>query len=100
GIFTPFGAASPSAPPDPAVVARLASPDPEHRAERESLYRWFRKPPPPWDAPGERAHLPPPRHAKLPPFYGDGIDYSSTTIYDLAITTTQHEQLKRWAAGD
>ncbi len=100
GMFVLFGAGSPSDLTDPAVVERLASPDPQHREERESLYRWFRRPPPPWDAPGERAHLPPPRHAKLPPFYGDGIDYSSTTIYDLAITTTQHEQLKRWAAGD
>jgi len=100
GMFFLFGAGSPSDLTDPALLARLASPAAEHREERESLFRWFREPPPPWDAPGSRAHLPPPRHAKLPPFYGDGVDYPSTTIYDLALTTTQYEWLRRWAAGD
>jgi len=100
GVFFLFGAGSPSDLTDPALLARLSSPDEEHRAEREALFRWFRQPPPPWDAPGKRAELPPPRHAGLPPFYGDGVDYANTTIYDLALTTTQYEQLKRWAAGD
>ena len=100
GMFFLFGAGSPSDLTAPALLARLSSPAPQHREERESLFRWFREPPPPWDAPGKRAHLPPPRHAKLPPFYGDGVDYSSTTIYDLALTGTQYEWLKRWAAGD
>lgn len=100
GMFFLFGAGSPSDLTAPALLARLASPDAAHREERESLCRWFRKPPPPWDAPGERAQLPPPRHAKLPPFYGDGVDYQTTTIYDLAVTTTQYEQLQHWAAGD
>jgi hypothetical protein len=100
GVFFLFGAGSPSDLTDPAVVERLSSPDPQHRAERESLFRWFRQPPPPWDAPGKRAELPPPRHAGLPPFYGDGIDYATTTIYDLALTTTQYDWLRRWAEGN
>jgi hypothetical protein len=100
GVFFLFGAGSPSDLTYPALLERLASPDPGSQEERELLFRWFRQPPPPWDEPGKRAVLPPPRHAKLPPFYGDGVDYSSTTIYDLALTTTQYEWLRRWAAGD
>ncbi len=100
GMFMLFGAGSPSDLTDPRVSARLSNPDAVHRPVRESLFRWFRKPPPPWDAPGQRAHLPPPRHAKLPPFYGDGVDYQTTTIYDLALTTTQYDWLRRWAEGD
>jgi hypothetical protein len=100
GVFFLFGAGSPSDLTDPAVLGRLSDSGAGSREERERLFRWFRQPPPPWDTPGKRAVLPPPRHAKLPPFYGDGIDYGWTTIYDLALTTTQYEWLRRWAEGD
>jgi hypothetical protein len=100
GIYFLFGAGSPSDLTDPAYLEKLASPDPQFRREREHLFHWFRQPPPPWDDPSPRAHLPPPEPAGLPPYYGDGVDYPDSTIYDLAITPTQFEWLRRWAEGD
>jgi hypothetical protein len=100
GVYFLFGAGSPSDLTDPAYLKKLSSPDPQYRPERESLFRWFRQPPPPWNDPSPRAELPPPYLAGLPPFYGDGIDYSEATIYDLAVTPTQYEWLRRWAEGD
>jgi hypothetical protein len=100
GVYFLFGAGSPSDLTDPAYLEKLSSPDAAHRPEREALFHWFRQPPPPWDDPAPRATLPPAEPAGLPPFYGDGIDYSDTAIYDLALTTTQYEWLRRWAAGD
>jgi hypothetical protein len=99
GIYFLFGAGSPSDLTDPAYLEKLASPAPEHRAVREALFHWFRQPPPPWTDPSPRAQLPPLEPAGLPPFYGDGIDFD-VSIYDLAVTNTQHEWLRRWAEGD
>ncbi|HSG38630.1 MAG TPA: LodA/GoxA family CTQ-dependent oxidase [Thermoanaerobaculia bacterium] len=100
GVYFLFGAGSPSDLTDPAYLEKLSSPDPRHKPARESLFRWFRQPPPPWDDPSRHAELPPADPVGLPPFYGDGIDYTDTTIYDLAITPTQYEWLRRWAEGD
>jgi L-Lysine epsilon oxidase N-terminal/L-lysine epsilon oxidase C-terminal domain len=101
GVYFLFGAGSPSDFTDPAYLEKLASPDPENRPAREALFQWFRQPPQPWDEdPDRRAELPPAQPAGLPPFYGDGVDYPNTTIYDLAITETQYEWLRRWAEGD
>lgn len=102
GVFFLFGAGSPSDLGNPELLARLASPDPSHRAERTALFRWFRQPPTPWDEhPEERAELPPPQPAALPPFYGDGFsEFVGTAIADLALTATQHGWLERWAEGD
>jgi hypothetical protein len=100
GVYFLFGAGSPSDLTDPAYLEKLSDPSPQHEPARQALFRWFRQPPPPWDDPGRRAELPPADPAGLPPFYGDGIDYTDTTIYDLAITQTQYEWLQRWADGD
>lgn len=101
GVYFLFGAGSPSDLTDPAYLEKLSSPDPAHKPAREALFRWFRQPPPPWDEdPSRRAELPPAEPAGLPPFYGDGVDYPNTTIYDLAVTETQYEWLRRWAEGD
>jgi hypothetical protein len=99
GIYFLFGAGSPSDLTAPAYLDKLASPAPEHRPAREALFHWFRQPPPPWTDPSPRADLPPIDPAGLPPFYGDGIDFD-VTIYDLAVTNTQYEWLRRWADGD
>jgi len=99
GIYFLFGAGSPSDLTNPEYLEKLASPDPAHRAEREYLFHWFRQPPPPWDSPSPRAELPPPEPVDLPPFYGDGVDYTDSAIYDLAITPTQYEWLRLWAEG-
>lgn len=100
GVYFLFGAGSPSDLTDPGYLEKLSSPDPKHRPEREALFRWFRQPPPPWNDPAPRAELPAPDPVGIPPFYGDGVDYPDTTIYDLAVTPTQYEQLRRWAEGD
>ena len=100
GVYFLFGAGSPSDLTDPAYLEKLSSPHPRHRPEREALFHWFRQPPPPWNDPSPRAELPPPDPAGLPPFYGDGVDYPDTTIYDLAVTPTQYDWLRRWAEGD
>jgi hypothetical protein len=99
GIYFLFGAGSPSDLTDPAYLAKLASPEPADRPIREALFHWFRQPPPPWTDPSPRADLPPSDPTGLPPFYGDGIDFE-VTIYDLAVTNTQYEWLRRWADGD
>ena len=99
GIYFLFGAGSPSDLTAPDYLEKLASPAPEHRPAREALYRWFRQPPPPWTDPSPYADLPPIDPAGLPPFYGDGIDFD-VTIFDLAVTNTQYEWLRRWAEGD
>lgn len=100
GAYFLFGAGSPSDFGDPAYLKKLASPAPRHRPAREAVFRWFRQPPPPWDDPRPRAELPPADPAGLPPFYGDGVDYPDTTIYDLALTSTLYEWLRLWAEGD
>ena len=100
GVYFLFGAGSPSDLTSPDYLEKLSSPDPRHRREREHLFHWFRQPPPPWDDPSPRAVLPPPAPADLPPYYGDGVDFTDLTIYDLAVTTTQYDWLRRWAAGD
>ncbi|HYO13108.1 MAG TPA: LodA/GoxA family CTQ-dependent oxidase [Thermoanaerobaculia bacterium] len=99
GVYFLFGAGSPSDLTDEEYLKKLADPDPQFRPVREALFRWFRLPPPPWDTPGPRADLPPAEPAGLPPFYGDGVDYTGLTIYDLAVTTTQYEWLRLWAEG-
>jgi hypothetical protein len=99
GIYFLFGAGSPSDLTSPEYLEKLASPDPGHRAEREYLFHWFRQPPPPWDSSEPRAELPPPEPVDLPPFYGDGVDYTDLGVYDLAITPTQYEWLRLWAEG-
>ncbi|GAA4878768.1 LodA/GoxA family CTQ-dependent oxidase [Actinomycetospora straminea] len=100
GIYVLFGAGSPSDLADPEYLERLADPDAPHAPARRALFDWFRPPPPPWDEPGTSAVLPAPEPAGLPPFYGDGVDYTDTAVYDLALTSTQYEWLRRWADGE
>lgn len=102
GIYFLFGAGSPSDLTDPENLRKLSDPDPRFRPDRDRLFRWFRTPPKPWDEnKRERyAELPPPQPSNLPPFYGDGVDFDTAAIYDLAVTTTQYDWLRRWAEGD
>lgn len=101
GFFFLFGTGSPSDFTDPELLSRLADPSDETKAEREAIFRWFRKPLQPWDEnPDEPAELPTARPADLPPFYGDGFsEYVGTDLADLALTVTQYGWLERWASG-
>ncbi len=101
GMYLLFGAGSPGDYTDPATRAILADPGPAARPAREAVFRLFRRPVPPWDRTGRRAHLPPPQPSHLPPFYGDGFgDYDGIAIDELALTETLYGWLERWAAGD
>jgi hypothetical protein len=96
-----FGPGSPGDLTDPERLKLLSDPGKKARAEREKVFKLFRQPPPPWDSPESRAALPPPQPSRLQPFYGDGYgDYRNVAIDDLALTQTQYERLRRWAAGD
>jgi hypothetical protein len=101
GAYLLFGPGSPGDLLAPDILKKLADPSPAARPERERVFRMFRQPPPPWDAPGKRTHLPPPQPALLPPFYGDGFgEYNDIAIDELALTQTQYERLECWAKGD
>ncbi|HXJ80038.1 MAG TPA: LodA/GoxA family CTQ-dependent oxidase [Candidatus Methylomirabilis sp.] len=101
GAYFLFGAGSPGDLTEPATLKKLADPSRAARGERKRVFEWFRLPPPPWDAPGARATLPPPQPAHLPPFYGDGFgEYTEIAIDELALTQTLYGWLKRWAEGD
>ncbi len=96
-----FGPGSPGDLTDPRRLKVLADPGKKARAERERVFRLFRQPPPPWDAPEPKATLPPPQPSRLPPFYGDGFgEYTRIAIDELALTVTLYERLRRWAEGD
>jgi hypothetical protein len=101
GAYLLFGPGSPGDFLEPGVLARLADPGAAARPERERVFKLFRLPVPPWDAPGRRATLPPPQPSHQPPFYGDGFgEYQGIAIDELALTTTQYDRLRRWAEGD
>ncbi len=101
GAYFLFGSGSPGDLTEPERLQKLADPSRAARADRQAVFEWFRQPPPPWDAPGARARLPPPQPSHLPPFYGDGFgDYEDIAIDELALTETQYSWLKRWAEGD
>ncbi len=101
GMYFLFGPGSPGDYTDPAIREQLADPSPAARPAREAVFRLFRQPVPPWDRPGQRAHLPPPQPSHLPPFYGDGFgDYEGIAIDELALTETLYDWLRRWAEGD
>jgi len=101
GAYFLFGPGSPGDLTDPAILRKLSNPGAAGRAERQRIFRWFRQPPPPWDAAGERALLPPPQPSHLPPFYGDGFgEYQHVAIDELALTQTLYGWLRNWANGD
>jgi hypothetical protein len=101
GAYFLFGAGSPGDLTEPARLKTLADPRREARAARQRVFGWFRQPPPPWDAPGARAELPPPQPSHLPPFYGDGFgEFKHIATDELALTVTLYGWLKRWADGD
>ncbi len=101
GAYFLFGPGSPGDLTEPGRLARLADPGEGARRDREAIFRLFRDPLEPWDAPGRRAKLPPPQPALLPPFYGDGFgEYEDLAIDQLALTPTLYGWLERWAAGD
>jgi len=101
GAYFLFGPGSPGDLTEPATLKKLADPGRGARADRQRVFKWFRQPPPPWDAPGARAMLPPPQPAHLPPFYGDGFgDYEDVAIDELALTETLYGWLEQWVDGD
>jgi hypothetical protein len=101
GAYLLFGPGSPGDLLEPRLLARLADPGVAALPDRERVFKLFRQPPPPWDSPAPRAILPPPQPSFQPPFYGDGFgEYQGIAIDDLALTETQFERLRRWAAGD
>ena len=101
GAYFLYGPGSPGDLLRPERLARLADPGEEARADREAVFRLFRRPPQPWDEPGQRAELPPPQPALLTAFYGDGFgEYANIAIDELALTETQFGWLESWAAGE
>jgi L-Lysine epsilon oxidase N-terminal/L-lysine epsilon oxidase C-terminal domain len=97
GVFLLHGQGSPLDARDPDVVERLADPTDDAKSFRQAIFRLFRSPL------SNRPDL-----AALPPFYGDGIDYSSAdvrflpldTSADLTLTPTLYRMLGKWADGD
>jgi hypothetical protein len=97
GIFLLHGMGSPLDARDPAVVQRLADASVEAQPFREAVFQLFRNPE------AYKYSL-----AGLPPFYGDGVDYSFDPFphdaYDasanLALTRTLYDMMKEWAAGN
>jgi hypothetical protein len=90
GTFFLFGSGSPSDFSAPALLDRLSDPGDENKALRTSLFYWFRNP-------AEQKEEP----VKIPPFYGDGFgNFKHIGIVELAVTPTQYEWLRMWAAGD
>jgi hypothetical protein len=101
GAYLLFGPGSPGDFLEPGKLEILKDPGPAARPEREAVFRMFRQPVPPWDAPGRRAKLPPPQPSHLPPFYGDGFgEYEDIAIDELALPETLYGWLQRWAEGD
>lgn len=101
GAYLLFGPGSPGDLLEPARLERLADRGEKARAERQRVFQLFRLPVPPWDDPAPRTQLPPPQPAHQPPFYGDGFaEYQHIAIDELALTITQYENLRLWAAGD
>jgi len=91
GVNFLFGPGSPSDLTEPGLLSQLSSPAPEFRKLRTSYFNWFRDPA---AAGGGR------EQEKLPPFYGDAFgDYPNLGMDDLAVTPTQYQWLRQWAAG-
>ena len=90
GIYFLFGQNSPADLLAPDLLKQLSTPDSQHRAERERLFRWFLDP----DGTG-------PEPVKLPPFYGDLFgDYENQHGVGLSLTRTQYAALRKWAEGE
>jgi hypothetical protein len=90
GVNFLFGHNSPSDLANPDLLRKLSNPAEECRANRTSLFGWFRDP-------GQAKEEP----VKLPPFYGDGFgDLMNVGIVGLSVTPTQYEWLRQWADGN
>jgi hypothetical protein len=86
-----FGAGSPSDLTEPGLLSQLSNPAAEFRPLRTSYFNWFRDPA---GAAGVK------EQEKIPPFYGDAFgDYANLGMDDLAVTQTQYQWLRQWAAG-
>ncbi|HEY6187833.1 MAG TPA: LodA/GoxA family CTQ-dependent oxidase [Pyrinomonadaceae bacterium] len=92
GVNFLFGKNSPSDLTAPGLLNQLADPAPAQKQLRTSYFNWFRNP-----ADATQSQEP----VKVPPFYGDAFgDFSDLGMDDLAVTQTQYDWLKQWAAGD
>jgi hypothetical protein len=94
GVFMLHGRGSPLDARDPEVARRLASTSSRDKPFREAVFRLFRDP-------GSYVY----RQDKLPPFYGDGVDYAFPPLApdasaDLPLTPTLYRMMKQWADGD
>jgi hypothetical protein len=97
GIFLLHGIGSPLDARNPDVVQHLADASAAAKPFREAIFNLFRDP--------DAAVLPAPM--TLPPFYGDGIDYTRgndltplDTSADLTLTRTLQRMLRQWFEGD
>jgi hypothetical protein len=74
----------------PDYLPQLASNDPAYEEVRNHIFQQFRNPAFPY----VEVHA-------WPPLYGDGMDErSADPRHFMAVTATQYEHLRRWAAGD
>lgn len=90
GFFMLFGAQSPSDFTDPKLIAKLGDISPSAAAGRQRVFEWFRDP-------ASSKYEP----TRIPPHYGDLFgDYEGFPAVDLSVTTTQYDNLRKWAAGD
>lgn len=90
GFFMLFGHNSPSDFTAGEMLDKLRSTATEHRELRERVYEWYR-------SPLSMEYEP----AKAPPYYGDAFgEYEKVHNVDLALTATQHERMRKWAAGE
>jgi hypothetical protein len=90
GFFMLFGHNSPSDFTAVEMLEKLKSPSVEYQELRERVYEWYR-------SPLSKEYEP----AKAPPYYGDAFgEYEKVYNVDLALTATQHERMRLWAAGE
>lgn len=90
GFFMLFGHNSPSDFTADEMLSKLQSSAAHNKELRERVYEWYR-------SPLSSEYEP----AKAPPYYGDAFgEYENVYNVDLALTATQHERMRRWAAGD
>lgn len=95
GIFLLHGLGSPLDARDPEIVEHLADASEAAKPFRHAIFNLFRSP-----------NTIQPAPMTLPPFYGDGIDYTTSdltpldTSADLTLTATLQRMLEQWAEGD